>query len=140
MIGSSSGANMCFRLEDTDPEFFDIMLTIGSSNLPDDSVLDRYERNGLNSFFAIAKHGELADFDKEVAPRLERLNRMKKCYVFTPEWIYNGDGGIASINFGFEMGQHCLVNPMHCNLIYDDGRPMYKELQNGIIGWLRSCL
>lgn len=116
------------------------MVTIGSSNLPDDSVLDRYERNGLNFFFAIAKHDELADFDKEVAPRLERLNRMKKCYVFTPEWIYNGDGGIASINFGFEMGQHCLVNPMHCNLTYDDGRPMYKELPNGIIGWLRSCL
>ncbi len=65
---------------------------------------------------------------------------MKKTFVFTPEWIYNGDRGIASINFGFEMGQHCLVNPMHCNLMYDDGSPMYSELPLGVTGWLHSVL
>lgn len=140
VMGSSSGANMCFKLEETSPKFFDIMVTIGSAKLPDDSVLDRYEKNGLRLFFALAKHDELCDFEKEVAPRLERLRKMKGCYVFTPEWVYNGDGGIASINFGMEMGQHCLVNPMHCNLTFDNGKPMDPSLPQGITGWLRDAL
>ena len=131
---------MCFELEKAKPDFFNIMITIGSSDIPDDTILDRYEKNCMAFFFAIARHDELSDFEKTVVPRLARLKRMKKTFVFTPEWIYNGDRGIASINFGFEMGQHCLVNPMHCNLMYDDGSPMYSELPLGVTGWLRSVL
>jgi len=140
VIGSSLGAYMCFELEKAKPDFFNIMITIGSSDIPDDTILDRYEKNGMAFFFAIARHDELSDFEKTVVPRLARLKRMKKTFVFTPEWIYNGDRGIASINFGFEMGQHCLVNPMHCNLMYDDGSPMYSELPLGVTGWLHSVL
>ena len=73
-------------------------------------------------------------------PRLERLKAMKNCFIFTPEWVYNGDKGIASIYFGFEMGQHCLVNPMHCNLMFDDGTPMDPRLPNGVTGWIASLL
>ena len=52
----------------------------------------------------------------------------------------NGDHGIASINFGVEMGQHCLINPMHANLKFDDGTPMEPDLPNGITGWLAQML
>ena len=61
---------------------------------------------------------------------------MKNCFIFIPEWVRNGDGGIASIFGGVEMGQHCLVNSMHINLMYDDHSPMDERLPNGVTGWL----
>ncbi len=121
-------------------DFFDIIVPIGGGHIPDDATLDLYERNGIKIFFAIGKHDELVDFEKDIAPRLDRISKMQGSRAFTPEWVYNGDGGIASINFGMEMGQHCLVNPMHCNLMYDDGKPMDLSLPQGITGWLREAL
>ena len=52
----------------------------------------------------------------------------------------NGDHGIASINFGTEMGQHCLINPMHCNMMFDDGTPMEASLPDGVTGWLAKAI
>ena len=140
VYGNSSGATMCFKLAAAYPDFFDIIVPIGGGHIPDDATLDLYERNGIKIFFAIGKHDELVDFEKDIAPRLDRISKMKGSRVFTPEWVYNGDGGIASINFGMEMGQHCLVNPMHCNLTFDNGKPMDPSLPQGITGWLRDAL
>ena len=61
---------------------------------------------------------------------------MKHSFIFTPDFVYNGDKGIASINFGFEMGQHCLMNGIQANLMFDDGTPMYPSLPNGMTGWM----
>jgi rubredoxin len=79
-------------------------------------------------------------YEEEVLPRLSRLQKMKHCFVFIPEWVYNGDGGIASINFGREMGQHCIVNSMHTNLKLDDGTFLDKRLPRGVTGWLDELL
>ena len=65
---------------------------------------------------------------------------MKHCFIFTPEWARNGDHGIASLNFGVEMGQHCLINPMHCNMMFDDGTPMEESLPEGVTGWLSKMI
>ena len=67
---------------------------------------------------------------------MPRLEKMKHCFIFTPDWVRNGDKGVASINFGFEMGQHCLVNSVHSNLIFDDGTPMEERLPDGLTGWI----
>ena len=61
---------------------------------------------------------------------------MKRSFIFTPEWTYNGDKGVASINFGVEMGQHCLMNGIQMNLKFDDKTPMDESLPNGVTGWL----
>ena len=104
VYGNSSGASMCFELATAYPDFFDIIVPIGGGHIPDDATLDIYEQNGIKIFFAMGKRDEFVDFEKDVAPRLPRISKMKGSRVFTPEWIYNGDGGIASINFGMEMG------------------------------------
>ena len=61
---------------------------------------------------------------------------MKHCFIYTPDWFRNGDKGIASINFGFEMGQHCLMNGIQSNLMFDDGTPMDDRLPDGVTGWI----
>ena len=103
-------------------------------------LLDLYDDNKVSLFFAMGKRDEFNDYEKEIVPLLPRMQRMKNCYIFTPDWVYNGDHGIASINFGVEMGQHCIINPMHCNLMFDDGTPMDPSLPDGVVGWLAKTL
>ena len=140
LIGNSAGAWMSFNMVNTYTSFFDALIPVGAGEIPDDKTLDRYDEENVSLFYAIGKHDELNDFATLVQPRLERLKRMKNCFIYTPEWVQNGDKGIASINFGIEMGQHCLVNPMHCNLMFDDGTPMEPRLPHGVTGWIAGLL
>ncbi|MBO4706703.1 MAG: hypothetical protein J5647_13275 [Spirochaetaceae bacterium] len=140
VFGNSSGATMSFRMVNAYTSFFNALVPIGSGDIPDDETLDRYDENDVHLFYAIGKRDEINSFAEYVEPRIPRLKRMKHCFLYTPEWVRNGDKGIASINFGFEMGQHCLINPMHCNLMFDDGTNMDERLPNGVTGWLASFL
>ena len=138
VLGNSSGATMAFCMVNHYTSFFQALVPVGSASIPDDETLNRYEENDVHLFYAIGKRDEFHSFRDEVAPRLPRLERMKHCFVYTPEWVRNEDGGIASINVGIEMGQHCLVNPMHANLMFQDGTPMEERLPGGVTGWLRD--
>ena len=136
VMGNSSGATFCLQVVAQDPAFFDGCVPIGTSAIPEDSVLDEFDANDVNLFFAISTHDEFHDFETEIRPRVARLERMKHKFLYFPKWTKNGDGGISSINFGVEMGQHCLVNSMHANLMFDDGTPMEERLPQGVIGWI----
>lgn len=136
VLGNSAGAAMTFILGNDYTGYFDALVPIGTDNIPDDQKLEEYEQKGVYLLYAIGKRDEFNDFSGAVAPRLARLNRMKRCFVYTPEWVYNGDKGISSINFGVEMGQHCLVNAMHVNLKFDDGTLMEERLPRGLTGWI----
>jgi hypothetical protein len=140
VFGNSAGATMSFAMVNAYTDFFDALIPNGSSDIPSDEILDEYDRNNVCLFFAYAKHDEFHSYEEEVLPRLSRLQKMKHCFVFIPEWVYNGDGGIASINFGREMGQHCIVNSMHTNLKLDDGTFLDKRLPRGVTGWLDELL
>ena len=140
LYGNSAGASMVFFMGTAYPSFFNALIPIGTSAIPDDAVLDEYDKNDVHLFFATGKRDEFNSYKDEIVPRLPSLKKMKHCYIFTPEWVYNGDKGIASIFFGVEMGQHCLVNPMHCNLMFDDGTPMEKNLPEGVLGWIKTVL
>ena len=134
--GNSAGADMCFQMGTKYPEFFDVLIPVGDSEIRSDDVLDSFDANNVSLFLAIGKRDEFNDYYGEVVPRLKRLNKMKNFFLFDPDWVCNGDKGIASINFGVEMGQHCLVNPMACNLIFDDGTAMSDRLPRGLIDWI----
>ncbi len=140
VFGNSRGATMCFKIVDAYTDFFNGLIPIGTSDISDDATLDRYDQNDIWLLFAIGKKDEFNNYEKEIVPRLPRLKRMKHCFILTPEWVYNGDHGIASINFGTEMGQHCLINPMHCNMMFDDGTPMEASLPDGVTGWLAKAI
>jgi hypothetical protein len=88
----------------------------------------------------MGKRDEINDFNSEVVPRLSKLSSLKNCFIFTPEWVRNGDKGIASINGGIEMGQHCLMNGIQANLMFDDGTPMDERLPQGLTGWIAEVV
>lgn len=138
LLGNSAGASFTFEMGNRYTDYFDGLIPVGSTNIPDDAMLDEYERKGISLFYAIGKRDEFHSFEEEVKPRLSRLEAMERCFIFTPEWVYNGDGGIATIHVGFEMGQHCLMNAIQANLMFDDGRPMDSHLPQGLIGWINQ--
>ncbi len=136
ILGNSSGATFVLRLMDQYMDDYDVCIPVGGTALAQDNVLDEYDRKGKFLFLAIGKRDELHSFKKEIVPRLPKLKQMKNCFIYTPEWVRNGDKGIASINFGFEMGQHCLMNGIQANLMFDDGTPMDERLPHGLTGWI----
>ena len=137
LLGNSAGARFTLKLGAHDPKAFDVLVPVGTSDIPDDSVIDTWDECGVTLFFADGLRDEIADHEV-IESRRARMEKMKHSFIFTPEWVYNGDKGIASINFGFEMGQHCLMNGIQANLLFDDGTPMDSRLPGGMTGWMRS--
>jgi hypothetical protein len=72
------------------------------------------------------------------AIRIEALEKLDNCICFFPEWVYNGDGGVSSVFYGFEMGQHCMINWIQHNLMFDSGKPADTRIPNGVTGWIKN--
>ena len=93
-------------------------------------------RQGVSALVACGKHDETVDF-ANIEKRLEKLESLGfLCYF--PEWVKNGDGGVASLFYGWEMGQHCVINQVQANLIFDDGTPYDTRLPRGATGWIKD--
>ena len=138
VMGASSGGYFTWQLLEDYGGYFDGAIPISSGYVPDDKALDRISDSGVNLLIAHGRHDEMADFDECIVPRMEKLLCMKNCICFFPEWVYNGDGGISSVHFGIEMGQHCMINWVQSNLMFDNGAPAYERLPNGVTGWIKS--
>ena len=136
LLGNSSGGRFTFTLAKHSPDKFDVLIPVGTCDIPDDDMLDTFVKEDVTLFFADGKRDEITRFEENVAPRIPKMESMKNSFMFTPEWVYNGDKGIASINFGYEMGQHCLMNGIQMNLMFDDGTPVDDRLPNGVTGWM----
>ncbi len=135
-LGNSAGGRYVFHALEAFPEEVDAVIPVGSGEIPEDRILEEFDKAGKHLFFAMGKRDELNDYNSIVVPRLPELRSLKNCFIFTPEWVRNGDKGIASINGGIEMGQHCLMNGIQANLMFDDGTPMDERLPEGLTGWI----
>lgn len=138
ILGNSSGASFVMRLMETYMDDYDVLFPVGGTAIGEASLLDKMDEKGKYFFFAVAKRDELHPFTEEVEPWLDRLSKMKHSFIYTPEWVRNGNKGIASIDGGIEIGQHCLMNAIQANLMFDDGTPMEERLPNGVTGWIKE--
>lgn len=138
VMGASSGGYFTWKLLENYNGFFDGAIPIASGYIPSDEALDRINESGAEIIIAHGRHDELAPFDECVAPRLDKLSSLPCFTLFLPEWVYNGDGGISSVFYGFEMGQHCMINWIQHNLIFDDKTPADERFPDGVTGWIRN--
>ena len=140
LFGNSAGARFVFRIADVYPESYDVLIPVGTTDVSTDERLAEFDRCGIWLFYAIGRRDEFNKYEEKIAPQLARIASMKHCFTFVPDWVYNGDGGIASIIGGIEMGQHCLMNEVQANLTFDDGTPMDERLPRGMTGWIADVL
>lgn len=138
VMGASSGGYFTWRLIEDYTKDFDGAIPIASGYIPSDENLKKIDDAGMQLIIAHGRHDEMAEFDRCIAVREESLQAMKNSLCYFPEWVRNGDSGVASVNYGIEMGQHCLINQFQANLIYDDGRFYDERLSKGVTGWIKD--
>lgn len=138
VMGASAGGFMTWKMLEDYGNYFDGAMPIASGYVPVDKSLDKISESGVNLLIAHGRRDEMAVFDKCILPYEEKFRSMKNTLCFFPEWVYNGDGGIASVNYGIEMGQHCMINWVQHDLMFDDGKPADERLKNGVTGWVRE--
>jgi len=138
-FGTSAGGFFVWGLLSEYSKEMDIAIPIAGGNIPELSKLEEIRENGTLILTMHGKHDELVPFDEAVTPHIEDIQKMRNIICYYPEWVRNGDGGIAQMNPWVEMGQHCLNNQVTSNLMYDDGTPYDAELfPEGISGWIRD--
>lgn len=137
-MGASAGGYFTWRLIEDYPQDFEGAIPIASGYIPEKESLKKIEEAGIRLIVAHGLHDEMAVFEKCMKPRQEDLQGMNHCICYFPEWVRNGDKGVASVNYGMEMGQHCLINQFQMNLMYDDGTCFDERFPNGVTGWIRE--
>ncbi len=137
VMGASSGGYFTWQLLEDYGSYFDGAIPISSGYVPSDEALDRISDSGTHLLIAHGRHDEMAVFEECITPRIDKLQRMANCICFFPEWVYNGDGGVSSVFYGMEMGQHCMINWVQHDLLFDDGAPADERLPDGVTGWIR---
>lgn len=137
-MGASSGGYFTWQLLEDYIGYFDGAIPISSGYLPSCETLDRISESGVSLVIAHGRHDEMAVFEDCIQPHIEKLSQLKNCICFFPEWVYNGDGGLSSVFYGFEMGQHCMINWVQNNLVFDDGTPADERLPHGVTGWIKA--
>lgn len=139
IAGGSSGGYFSFRMLEYKKELFFASIPISSSYIPCEESLKEIDDYGIKVINAIGLHDE---FKPEEIGRKELESKFvgfKNIKLYLPEWVRNGDGGVASIFVGIEMGQHCLINQVQANLIFDDGTPYDKTLfPSGVTGFIKD--
>ena len=140
LAGTSAGGYGAFRFLIDYPEAVDATLLMAPAYTPSDEELDMLDALGERIWYMIGYRDELVRFDVFTAPILTKLLRMPNVEVTLLDWVKNGDKGVASINFGIEMGQHCICVAAGGNLLYDDGTPYDISHPDGVTGWIRSVV
>lgn len=138
VMGASSGGYMTWQMLKHYPDYFAGAIPISAGYLPDEEMLNQLEQTKTQVIVAHGKLDELAPFEYAIEPNREKYESMKNVICYFPQWVQNGDKGISSICYGFEMGQHCMINQIQANLMFDDGNAMDERFPNGITGWIRS--
>lgn len=138
ILGASSGGAFTWKLLEEYPDYFDGAMPIASGYVPDDKALDKIAQSKTRILIAHGRHDEMAEFDECVEPHLNTLKGMKNVELFLPEWVYNGDGGVASVFYGFEMGQHCMINWVQTDLRFANGKVAEGFGYDGVTGWIKE--
>lgn len=138
VMGASSGGYFTWQLLEDYGNYFDGAIPIASGYFPEYEALDKIVAGGVQLLIAHGRHDEMATFEECIEPHMEKLSQIKNCICFFPEWVYNGDGGLSSVFYGFEMGQHCMINWVQNNLMFDNGTPADERLPGGVTGWIKK--
>lgn len=140
VMGASSGGYFTWQLLEDYNGYFDGAIPISSGYVPKDDALDKIVASGVKLLIAHGRYDEMADFEECIVPRMEKLLSLPECICFFPKWVYNGDGGVSSVFYGFEMGQHCMINWVQHNLMFDNGKPADERLPQGVTGWIKKVV
>lgn len=136
VIGTSAGGYGAWRFIIDWTDAVDASLIMAGAYVPTDDELDKLEAAGFPIWITHGYHDELVTYDKFLAPVIGRLLTMPNVDVTLLKWVRNCDYSVATINFGIEMGQHCICVQIGQDLMYSDGTPYDPDHPDGVTGWI----
>lgn len=141
LMGTSAGGYGAWSLLQAAPERFAGAILMGAAHLPPTTVVDDLIRREFPLLICHGMHDELVPFAFAVAPHLSRYEAARSITLHCPRLVRNADGSVASnAPGGVEMGQHCINNAVHNDLLFADGTPMCPALPQGVTGWIRRAI
>jgi predicted esterase len=138
VIGTSAGGYGAWRFIIDWTDAVDASLVMAGAYVPTDAELDKLEAAGFPIWITHGYYDELVTYENFLKPVIGRLLTMPNVDVTLLKWVRNGDYSVATINFGIEMGQHCICVQIGQNLIYNDGTPYDPAHPDGVTGWIKS--
>lgn len=138
VIGTSAGGFGAWRFILDWTDAVDASLIMAGAYVPTDAELDALDAAGLPIWITYGYHDELVTYDAYLKPVIGRLLTMTNVDITLLKWVRNGDYSIQTIDFGIEMGQHCICAQIGQNLIYNDGTPYDATHSDGVTGWIRG--
>lgn len=134
--GGSSGGYMTWKMLLRYPDYF--AGAFPASGFTQRGTFLKALNTKTKLFISCSRHDEFGAFDKIKPEYLDAMEKADNAICFFPEFLRNGDKGVASLYFGIEMGQHCMITQIQANLLYDDGSSYLPELPDGMSGWFRD--
>ncbi len=138
--GTSAGGYGAWRFILDHTDAVDACLLMAAAYLPTEDELNRIDASGMRLWITHGYRDELVTYDRVIEPILTRLMRMENVEVTILDWVRNADHGVATINFGLEMGQHCICAQIGANMIFADGTPADISHPDGVTGWIRDVV
>lgn len=140
VVGTSAGGYCAYHYALDYIDTVDALLLMAPACTPTEDELDKLEAAGFPILHLKSRHDEMLTYEQFTAPVNDRLDSMPNVTNVVTDWAKNGDGGVASLFFGIEMGQHCICSSVGQDMLFDDGTPMEEQLPTGITGWFAEVL
>lgn len=140
VVGTSAGGYMAYRYALDYTDTVNALLLMAPAYTPTEADLDKLEAAGFPILHLKSTHDEMLTYEEYTAPVRAKLDSMSNMTNVCTDWARNGDGGVASLFFGIEMGQHCICSSVGQDMMFDDGKPMEQQIPNGITGWFKEVL
>ena len=140
VVGTSAGGYMAYRYALDYTDTVNALLLMAPAYTPTEADLDKLEAAGFPILHLKSTHDEMLTYEEYTAPVRAKLDSMSNMTNVCTDWVRNGDGGVASLFFGIEMGQHCICSSVGQDMMFDDGKPMEQQIPNGITGWFKEVL
>lgn len=110
VVGTSAGGYMAYRYAIDYTDTVNALLLMAPAYTPTEAELDKLEAAGFPILHLKSTHDEMLTYEEYTAPVRAKLDSMSNMTNICTDWARNGDGGVASLFFGIEMGQHCICS------------------------------
>lgn len=142
LCGTSMGGRMITHLLESNLEITDGVFWMSPALLPDRETVERYGKAGLHMWLLWGLHDEVITSPEMIFPNgPEEYRDIPNLDLTLLEWVYNGDGSIASSQgYGQEQGQHATNLQAIRNYIREDGTPDDPLHPMGLSGWMLDVL
>ena len=142
LCGTSMGGRMITHWLEKNLDITDAVFWMSPALLTDSATLRRYSDAGLNMWLLWGARDEVITSPDMIFPQgIEEYKGIEKLDLTIFDWVYNGDGSIASSqSYGKEQGQHATNLQAIRNYIREDGTPDDPAHPRGLSGWMMDVI